>query len=138
MSHAWTALLIGLGLLFVLASLDKIAHPAAFAQAAWPTTASCRRYWSTRRPSSCLDLTVTTLAAHLGVSRKHLSQVVNEKAGVTTDMALRLSRAFNTTPELWLNLQRNRDLWEAGQQSPDWEKVAVLPGLAQEEQGQSI
>lgn len=73
-----------------------------------------------------LDLTVTALAAHLGVSRKRLSQVANEKAGVTPTMALRLSRAFNTTPELWLNLQRKRDLWEAEQQSPDWEKVAPL------------
>ncbi|MEW5772602.1 MAG: HigA family addiction module antitoxin [Thermodesulfobacteriota bacterium] len=85
-----------------------------------------------------LDLTVTALAAHLGVSRKHLSQVVNEKVGVTTALALRLSRAFNTTPDLWLNLQRKRDLWEAEQQSPDWEKVAVLPGLVEEGRGQSI
>lgn len=85
-----------------------------------------------------LDLTVTALAAHLGVSRKRLSQVANEKAGVTPTMALRLSRAFNTTPELWLNLQRKRDLWEAEQQSPDWEKVAVLPGLADERQDRFI
>ena len=78
-----------------------------------------------------LDLTVTALAAHLGVSRKHLSQVVNEKAGVTTALALRLSRAFNTTPDLWLNLQRKRDLWEAGQQSPDGDRIAPLPGVSE-------
>jgi addiction module HigA family antidote len=83
-----------------------------------------------------LDLTVTALAAHLGVSRKHLSQVVNEKAGVTTAMALRLSRAFNTTPELWLNLQRKRDLWEAEADRVELDKVAPLPGLEESRAGE--
>lgn len=76
-----------------------------------------------------LNLTVTSLAAHLGVSRKHLSQVLNEKAGVTSSMALRLSRAFNTTPDLWLNLQRKRDLWEAEHEATEWRAVTPLPGL---------
>ena len=55
-----------------------------------------------------LDLTVTEMSHRLGVSRKTLSKVLNEKGAVTPDMALRLSRAFNTTPDLWLNLQKNR------------------------------
>jgi addiction module HigA family antidote len=78
-----------------------------------------------------LDLTVTALAAHLGISRKHLSQVIHERASVTSGMALRLARAFNTTPELWLNLQRKRDLWEAERETPGWDKVGPLPGLTE-------
>jgi addiction module HigA family antidote len=60
-----------------------------------------------------LKITLTEMASKLGVSRKTLSKIVNEKGSVTTDMALRLSMAFGTTAELWLNLQRNYDLWQA-------------------------
>ncbi|THB71835.1 MAG: addiction module antidote protein, HigA family [Desulfovibrio sp.] len=76
-----------------------------------------------------LSLSVTALAERLGVSRKHLSNVINEKVGVTPDMALRLSRAFNTTPDLWLNLQRNHDLWVAEHSDTGWDKVTKVPGL---------
>ncbi|WP_421902245.1 HigA family addiction module antitoxin [Maridesulfovibrio sp.] len=78
-----------------------------------------------------LGLTVTALAAHLGVSRKHLSQVLHEKTNVSPVMALRLSRAFNTTPDLWLNLQRKRDLWEAEQSTPGVFDVTPLPGASE-------
>ena len=84
-----------------------------------------------------LGLTVTALAAHLGISRKHLSQVLHEKAGVTSGLALRLARAFNTTPELWLNLQRKRDLWEAERSTPGLEEVAPLPGLEDQERAEA-
>ena len=60
-----------------------------------------------------LDLSVTEAAKALGVTRKSLSQLVNGRAGVSITIALRLSRAFSTTPELWLNMQRNYDLWYA-------------------------
>lgn len=53
-----------------------------------------------------MSLTVSELAGTLGVSRTTLSKIVNERGDVTPDMSLRLSKAFNTTPELWLNLQR--------------------------------
>lgn len=76
-----------------------------------------------------MGLTVTALAEHLGVSRKTLSKVVNERGSVTPDMAQRLGRAFDTGPELWLNLQKNRDLWDSEHTSGDWEKVFPLPGL---------
>jgi len=49
----------------------------------------------------------------LGVSRKTISKLINERGSVTPEMALRLSRAFKTTPQLWLNLQQNYDLWHA-------------------------
>jgi len=67
-----------------------------------------------------LSLTLTDLAKTLKVSRKTLSKIVNERGSVTSDMALRFSRAFNTTPELWLNLQNNYDLWHAAHETMDW------------------
>ena len=74
-----------------------------------------------------MGLTVTQLAAVLGVSRKTLSKIVNERAGVTPDMSLRLSRAFDTTPTLWLNLQQAHDLWVAEHEPTGWEQVMPAP-----------
>ena len=73
-----------------------------------------------------LKLTVTSLAESLGISRKTLSTIINERAGVTPDMALRLSRAFSTTPELWMNMQRCYDLWVAENEHTDWQKVVPV------------
>jgi len=70
-----------------------------------------------------LAISVTELSAILGVSRKTVSKIVNENGAVTPEMALRLSRAFETTPELWLNLQRNYDLWHAAHDSSTWQSV---------------
>ena len=60
-----------------------------------------------------LDLTVTDAARHLGVSRKALSELLNGRAGVSPEMAIRLSIAFDTTPESWLSMQMEFDLWNA-------------------------
>ena len=49
-----------------------------------------------------LHLTVTDMANKLGVSRKTLSKIINEGGAITPDMALRLARAFDTSPDLWL------------------------------------
>jgi len=73
-----------------------------------------------------LSLTINELASVLGISRKTLSKIVNERGAITPDMALRLSRAFNTTPDFWLNLQKNWDLWEAEHASREWERVKPL------------
>lgn len=64
-----------------------------------------------------LGLTVTDTANALGVSRKTLSAILNERAGISPEMALRLSMAFNTTAESWLNQQAQYDLWVARQAS---------------------
>lgn len=56
---------------------------------------------------------VTEVARHLGVTRPALSRVLNGKAGVSADMALRISEAFGTEPAFWLRLQFQRDLWIA-------------------------
>ena len=74
-----------------------------------------------------LKISVTEMAMKLGVSRKTLSKILNEKGAVTPDMALRLARAFDTTPDLWLNLQKNFDLWSAERASSDWKRVKPLP-----------
>lgn len=56
---------------------------------------------------------VTEVAKHLGVTRAALSRVLNGRAGISADMALRISEAFNTEPDFWLRLQAQRDLWVA-------------------------
>lgn len=62
-----------------------------------------------------LGLTVTSAAKSLGITRQTLDSIINERAGISPEMSLRLAKAFDTTPELWLNLQRNYDLWKAKQ-----------------------
>lgn len=60
-----------------------------------------------------MGLTVTRAAQGLGVTRQTLSELVNERAGISVDMAIRLSKAFGSTPETWLGMQMAYDLWEA-------------------------
>jgi addiction module HigA family antidote len=63
-----------------------------------------------------LDLTVTEAAKGLGVTRQALSDLVNGKAGISIDMAIRLSKAFGSSPETWLGMQMAYDLWQAREQ----------------------
>ena len=56
-----------------------------------------------------LGLTVTRAAKGLGVSRQTLSELVNEKAGISVEMSIRLSKGFGSTPETWLGLQTAYD-----------------------------
>ena len=60
-----------------------------------------------------LGVSVTEAAKALGVSRKTLSSIINGKAGISPEMAVRLSIAFNTSSESWLNQQTQYDLWQA-------------------------
>jgi addiction module HigA family antidote len=62
------------------------------------------------------DMTITLAAKELQVSRIMLSKVLNGKAGVTAGMALRLSVWLGTTPDVWLAMQSQWDLWQAEQQ----------------------
>lgn len=59
-----------------------------------------------------LGLTVTEVARRLGVSRKQLSLLVNERAGFSSEMAVRVAMATNTTPESWVSMQAAYDLWQ--------------------------
>ncbi len=60
-----------------------------------------------------LELSVTAAAEALGVTRKTLSAILNGRAGISPEMALRLSIAFDTSPESWMNQQTQYDLWIA-------------------------
>jgi antitoxin HigA-1 len=62
-----------------------------------------------------LGVSVTQAAEALGVSRKTLSAIVNGRAGISPEMAIRLSIAFGTSAESWLNQQTQYDLWQAEQ-----------------------
>ena len=64
---------------------------------------------------NALGLSVTTAAKILGVSRKTVSMLLNERAGVSPDMAIRLSKAFGSSARVWLGLQMAYDLWQAEQ-----------------------
>ena len=59
------------------------------------------------------DIGVSTAAAHLRVTRVTLSRVLNAKGGISANMALRLAAALGTSPELWMNMQSQYDLWQA-------------------------
>jgi addiction module HigA family antidote len=68
--------------------------------------------------SLCLEplgLSVTEAAKGLGVSRKTLSAILNGRAGISPEMAVRLSIAFETSAESWMNQQAQYDLWHAEQ-----------------------
>lgn len=71
-----------------------------------------------------LELTVTGLSERLGVSRQALSKLVNERSGISADMAIRLSLAFGTTAEFWVNLAKQYELWHAIQGFEDYD---VMP-----------
>ena len=73
-----------------------------------------------------LGMSVTSFAAYIGVSRKTVSAILNGRAPVTVDMALRFSRALGTTPDLWLNLQQKVDLRNARQVQGSWTKIKPL------------
>lgn len=77
-----------------------------------------------------LSISIKDMASILGVSRKTLSKIINERGAITPDMALRLSRAFDTTPDLWLNLQKNFDLWLAENKSNAWQSVRPISSQA--------
>ena len=63
-----------------------------------------------------LGLTITAAAQALGVTRQALNNLVNGKAGVSPEMAVRLSKAFGSSPEMWLRLQANFDLAQVRQE----------------------
>lgn len=82
-------------------------HPGAFIQEVYltPNEISCRE-----------------LALKLGVAASTLNRVVNETSGISPEMALRLSKALGRSPESWLTMQDNYDLWQA-KQTVDLNKV---------------
>lgn len=71
------------------------------------------------------NLSITELALKTGISRKHLSNIVNCKVPITTEVALKLAKCFNTSAEIWLREQLVYDLWHA-RQSVNLDNVKVV------------
>jgi antitoxin HigA-1 len=75
-----------------------------------------------------LGLTVTAAAQALGVSRQALNNVVNGKAAISAEMAVRLSKAFGASPEVWLRMQAAYDLAQVRQRERDIKVNRVRTG----------
>ena len=84
---------------------------------------------------NCLDpvgLSVTEGAKALGVSRQALSRLINGQAGVSPEMAIRLSKAFGTTPDIWIRMQASYDIARAKRQAARIKVVRLAaPGARQ-------
>ena len=73
-----------------------------------------------------LNVTITDAAKMLGVTRKALSEFVNGKSALSPEMAIRIAKATNTTPESWMMMQMKLTMWLASQHEPKNVKVACL------------
>lgn len=58
-------------------------------------------------------LTITEVAKGLGIARANLSAILNQRAGISPEMAVKLSEAFGNTTQFWVNLQKNYEVWHA-------------------------
>src|SRR5215813_5395543 len=70
-----------------------------------------------------MGLTQGALAKAMGVQRKHVNELCNNRRAVTAPTALILARVFSTSPEFWLNVQRRTDLWEAMNSPQERERI---------------
>jgi addiction module HigA family antidote len=70
-----------------------------------------------------LGLTQGDLAEAMGVPRKHVNELCNNRRAVTAPTALILARVFGNSPEFWLNVQRRSDLWEAMHSPRERERI---------------
>ena len=74
-----------------------------------------------------LAITLEQLASSLDISVQSIASIVHELESITPEMALRLSQAFpNTTPQSWLNLQNNHDVWKAANATSAWKMVRPI------------
>ena len=81
------------------------------------------------------NLTVTEVAKGLGIARANLSAIVNERAGISPELAVKLSEAFGNTAQFWVNLQKNYELWHAEQKVNrsavrHFGQASVLPAIS--------
>ena len=71
-----------------------------------------------------LSLTQSALAAAMGVPRKHVNELCNDRRSVTASTALILARVFGNSPDFWLNIQRRTDLWVALHSPRERQRIA--------------
>ena len=76
-----------------------------------------------------LGITITEAAQDLGISRKALSELIHGKCGLSPEMAVRIAKATNTSPESWLAMQTKLDLWNAIQDEPK-DVIKFEPSIA--------
>ena len=72
------------------------------------------------------DISIRSLAGNLGVAASTLARIVSESSAVSPEMALRLSKALGRSPESWLAMQDNYDLWQA-RKSANLSQVRKIP-----------
>ncbi len=72
-----------------------------------------------------LGISVTEFAFKLGISRQIVSKIINKRAGISVEMALKLAKAFSTTPEFWINMQTQYDLAQA-RKTTDVNNIQVM------------
>src|SRR4030042_2344211 len=76
-----------------------------------------------------LGISITEAAQDLGISRKALSELIHGRCGLSPEMAVRIAKATNTSPESWLAMQTTLDLWQAMQDEPK-ELIKFEPSIA--------
>ena len=80
---------------------------------------------------AAIPMSVTACAAHIGASRVALSRVLNQKAGVTPEMSIKISEAFGQdTPEIWFKLQNDYDFWKASKATNGRKRVDPIQSAA--------
>ena len=80
---------------------------------------------------AAIPMSVTGFAAHIGVSRVALSRVLNQKAGVTPEMSIKISEAFGqNSPDIWFNIQNDYDFWQASHARTGRRKIEPLQSAA--------
>ena len=78
-----------------------------------------------------LGVSITDFANDVDVSRKAISAIINGHKSVTAEMAMRFAKAMNTTPQLWLNLQANYDLWHLAREKKEcFSKIEPVLAIA--------
>jgi antitoxin HigA-1 len=77
-----------------------------------------------------MGLTQAGLAEAMGVPRKHVNELCNDRRSVTAPTALILARVFGNTPEFWLNVQRRTDLWQAMHDPDELKRISRAKPLA--------
>lgn len=75
------------------------------------------------------ELTVTHLSKVTGLSRKHVSNIVNGKAAISPDTAMRFAMVLDTTPDFWLNLQNAVDLYDVQRKLAAWKPLEIHPAV---------
>jgi addiction module HigA family antidote len=78
-----------------------------------------------------MDLTQAALAEAMGVQRKHVNELCNDRRNITAATALILARVFGNSPDFWLNIQRRNDLWNALHSPKDRQRIDRAKPLKQ-------